>query len=63
MIEEKIDHEVLKIISTCYNETLELLRKKRDKLEAMAGMLLEQEVLEARDVKELLGKVPAGVPT
>ncbi|HGY55247.1 MAG TPA: ATP-dependent metallopeptidase FtsH/Yme1/Tma family protein [Caldithrix abyssi] len=54
-LEQMIDDEVLEIISTCYKETKDLLTKKRALLDAMANKLLQQEVLDYHEIRELLG--------
>jgi cell division protease FtsH len=54
--EQIIDEEALKIIQTCYDETKDILIKKRDKLDEMARTLLEKEVLSEQDVNEILGE-------
>jgi cell division protease FtsH len=51
----KIDAEVKHIIGDSYKETLALLRENRDKLEALAGALLSNEVVERAQVLELIG--------
>ncbi len=55
-IEQIIDDEVLKIISTCYAEARQLLTEKRDLLEKMAQALLEKEVLDYHEIREILGE-------
>ncbi len=54
-LEERIDEEVQRIISTAYEEVKALLTEKYDLLEAMAQKLLEQEVLNRQEIEELLG--------
>ena len=55
-MEQVIDDEVLGMIENCYKEAKDLLIEKRKELDKMAGLLLEQEVLNAEDVKNILGK-------
>ncbi len=55
-IEQMIDDEVMKIIADCYEETKKLLREKHDLLDKMAGALLEKEVLDYHDIREILGE-------
>lgn len=57
-IEELIDEEVMQIIQRCYQEALVLLQEKRDLLEKMAKRLLEKEVLDYQEIRELLGEKP-----
>jgi cell division protease FtsH len=54
-----IDSEVKSIVDEAYRRTTELLLKKRDKLEAVAQRLLEQEVLDKNHIEELLGEKPS----
>src|SRR5699024_165223 len=63
---ERIDGAVHEIISRNYKRTKELMLKHKDQLESMAQTLLEREVIDQNDVKELLGdhaegKYPEGI--
>ncbi len=51
---KKIDEEVKKIIDQSYQRTKEILLSKRDKLEELARLLLEKEVIEEADLKRVL---------
>lgn len=51
-----IDKEVQELITTAYERTKSLLLKHRDKLEKLAQLLLEQEVVEKDSLEDLLGK-------
>jgi cell division protease FtsH len=53
-LEQKVDNEIMNIISSCYSETLELIRMKKGKLTRLAEELLDKEVLQEEDVKRLL---------
>jgi len=57
---ERIDKAVHEIITRNYKRTKELLSKHRDQLETMADTLLEKEVIDHNDLKELLGEHPEG---
>lgn len=57
---ERIDDAVHHIIKTNYERTKALLTKHKDKLEKMAHTLLEKEVLNHNDLRELLGERPQG---
>ncbi|MFH5883525.1 ATP-dependent zinc metalloprotease FtsH [Halalkalibaculum sp. DA3122] len=57
---ERIDEAVHKIIRTNYERTKKLLTKHKDKLEKMAKTLLDKEVLNHNDLRELLGERPQG---
>ncbi|MBS3905578.1 MAG: ATP-dependent zinc metalloprotease FtsH [Syntrophaceae bacterium] len=51
---KKIDEEVKKIIDETYRRAKELLVSKKDKLEELARLLLEKEVVEEADLKRVL---------
>ena len=55
---EKIDMEVKKVITACYDRTKELLNHHREKLEVIAKELLEKEILFQSDLERLIGKRP-----
>lgn len=57
---ERIDDAVRAIIEQNYERTKELITKHKDKLEKMAKTLLDKEVLDHNDLKELLGDHPEG---
>ncbi|PWN06834.1 ATP-dependent zinc metalloprotease FtsH [Rhodohalobacter mucosus] len=57
---QQIDEAVRGIIQRNYKRTVELLEKHRDKLEQMAETLLEKEVLNHVDLREMLGDRPSG---
>ena len=50
-----IDEEVRKIVDECHVRATELLQSHLDKLKKLSERLLEKEVLEATEVKELVG--------
>ena len=52
---KKIDEEVHKIIDECFIKAKALLVEHRDKLDLLARTLLEKEVLDADEVRKLLG--------
>jgi cell division protease FtsH len=53
-LEQSVDDEILKIISRCYAETKKLIKTKKDRLDQMAGELLEKEILLNEDVERIL---------
>lgn len=55
---EKIDMEVKKVITECYDRTKGLLMQHREKLEIIAKELLEKEILFQSDLERLIGKRP-----
>jgi len=57
---QTIDEEVRSIVDEARKRTKELLTKHKDKLEKMAETLLEKEILDSRDLVELLGDRPHG---
>lgn len=57
---QKIDAAVREIIRQNYERTRELLIEQKDKLEKMAKTLLDKEVLDHNDLKDLLGDHPEG---
>ena len=52
--EQMVDDEVKKIISSCYDSVLKLLKENKKKLVQLAEELLEKEVLQEEDVKRIL---------
>jgi len=55
---EKIDKEISKIIEGQYQRAIGLLRSNRDKLDALAQLLLDKEVIFKENVKEIFGPRP-----
>ena len=55
-----IDREVRELIEEVRRRALNLLREKADRLEALAQLLLEKEVLGPRDLVGVLGERPFG---
>jgi len=55
-LEKIIDEEVAQIVNECYTEAKKILTEKRDKLEKMASVLLEKEVIGHDEIEEILGK-------
>lgn len=51
-----IDEEISKIIELQYSRALQILSDNRDKLDALAGKLLEKEVIFREDLEEIFGK-------
>jgi cell division protease FtsH len=51
-----IDQEISAIIESMYQKTLGLLEANRDKLDALAGKLLEKEVIFKEDMVEIFGE-------
>lgn len=55
---EMIDHEVKKIVDDAYQRTLQILNDNRDKLNQLASLLLEKEVIFKEDMESIFGKRP-----
>ena len=53
-----VDSEVRKMLEEAMERTLHLLREKKDEVERLAELLLEQEVLEREDMVRVLGERP-----
>jgi len=51
---QEIDAEVKRIIDTSYNEAMRLITDNRDKLELIAGALLEHETLDGTQVEQII---------
>jgi cell division protease FtsH len=58
---KQIDEEVKKIVDETYLRVKEILTGKRDKLEELARLLLEKEVVEEADLKKIL-EIPSSNP-
>lgn len=57
---QRIDAAIQDIIKMNYKRTFDLLKEHQDKLEKMAETLLEKEVINHHDIRELLGDRPKG---
>lgn len=53
-----IDKEVKAIVDAAYEKTKQLLVSKMDKLEELAVCLLEKEVIDKKQIEEILGQRP-----
>ena len=53
-----VDSEVRKMLEEAMERTLHLLRERKDEVERLAELLLEQEVLEREDMVRVLGERP-----
>jgi cell division protease FtsH len=58
----EIDNEVRRLIDEAHDEALEILRAYRDKLDQLAGILIEQETMEREEVERFLSDVPKRSP-
>jgi len=57
-VASEIDEEVRRLIEASHTEAWAVLNANRDKLDALAGALLEKETLVRKDLVEILGDVP-----
>jgi len=55
---ETIDQEVRKIVEAAYLRAKDILTENREKLEKLASLLLEREVIFREDLEEIFGKRP-----
>ncbi|MDI7275280.1 MAG: AAA family ATPase, partial [Anaerolineae bacterium] len=53
-VAQEIDQEIRDIIVRSYNRAMEILRNKRDRLEALAARLIERETLEGPELQALV---------
>jgi cell division protease FtsH len=53
---EVIDEEIGKLVEKAYKRAVEILKTNKDKLEALAGKLLEKEVIFGEDLEVIFGK-------
>ena len=53
---EIIDQEIKKLIDKAYERAVKILKADRDKLEVLAGILLEKEVIFGEDLERIFGK-------
>ncbi len=56
--QELVDNEVRRIVDEAEEEVIELLRRERDRLEALANALLERETLDQPEAYEVAGVPP-----
>lgn len=59
---ELIDKEISKIIEAQYQRALDILKKNKDKLEELAELLFEKEVIFKDDMKDIFGERPFKKP-
>ncbi|NTV97986.1 MAG: ATP-dependent zinc metalloprotease FtsH [Chlorobiaceae bacterium] len=56
-----IDNEVMSLINDACSKVTAMLTENRDKLERLAGELLQKEMLQYAQIEEILGKRPPGL--
>jgi cell division protease FtsH len=59
---QKIDAEVKRIIGDAHNSARQVLRERKDILAELSQRLLDREVIEGEELRQLLGPVPAKDP-
>ncbi len=57
-MERDLDSELKQIISMCYEDSRAILKKEKQRFEALAERLLEKEKIDHHDLKEILGPRP-----
>jgi cell division protease FtsH len=60
---QKIDAEVKRILTDAHNEARRVLSERRQILDELSRRLLDKEVVEGEELRELLGPVPPKDPT
>jgi cell division protease FtsH len=58
-----IDQEVKDIVEKAHQKALDILKTHRDLLEEIARKILEQEVIEGKELQNLLNQVKSETPT
>jgi cell division protease FtsH len=59
---QKIDSEIKRILTDAHDKARQILTDHRDKLESVPYRLLEIEVMEGDELRELLGAPPPSEP-
>lgn len=57
---EEIDKEIHNLIESAYKRALDILKGNKEKLDQLAAILLEREVIFAEDLENIFGKRPEG---
>jgi len=58
-MQERIDLEVKKIVDSCYQESISIIKKQRKTLDKVAENLLKKETLGRNDFEKITGKKPS----
>lgn len=58
---EEIDKEIRELIESAYQRALDILRGNKEKLDQLAAILLEREVIFAEDLERIFGKRSADI--
>ncbi len=59
---QEIDAEIKRIMTDAHEQARRTLRNRRDVLDTVANRLLEKEVIEGEELRQLLGDIPAKDP-
>ncbi|XP_036296765.1 paraplegin isoform X6 [Pipistrellus kuhlii] len=59
-LQQMMDHEAQLLVAKAYRHTEKVLQDNLDKLQALAGALLEKEVINYEDIEALIGPPPHG---
>ncbi|XP_004600857.1 paraplegin [Sorex araneus] len=59
-LQQMMDHEARLLVAQAYRHTEQVLQDNLDKLQALAGALLEKEVINYEDIEALVGPPPHG---
>jgi cell division protease FtsH len=59
---QQIDAEVKRILTEAHDQARQVLRDRHDILDELSNRLLEREVIEGEELRELLGPVPPKDP-
>jgi cell division protease FtsH len=57
-MQERIDLEVKKIVDSCYQESISIIKKQQKTLNKVAEALLKKETLGRNDFEKITGKKP-----
>jgi cell division protease FtsH len=52
-----VDHEVKRIVDECHQQALDILRRERRRLEALAEALLQRESLDEAEIHQVVGEL------
>ncbi|WP_083521023.1 ATP-dependent zinc metalloprotease FtsH [Alicyclobacillus kakegawensis] len=56
----EIDQEMKSIVESCHERTRDILTQRRDRLEALAQLLLEKETVDEQEIRDLMEGGPSG---
>lgn len=59
---EIVDEEIERIVNEAYQKCKEIVEQHKDKIEELSNVLLQKETLDLKQIKEVLGERPFGMP-